>query len=1192
MAQNIFTEQLAEGVITSLNQRSDANLMNNPEKVNEFILYKNGKMPWVKLQSSVNHYGDVADGTAIAQRYVLRSLFTKKHASFIEYQERNQLEAYNYTSDFGYRPLPGINSITVSTLQPLGSLRQAVISYQCWTKGQLENLERLYMRPGFSCLLEWGWSYYLDDNNDLKTLTDGVNYFDASQSEQQIIDKMTSLKKKTNYHYDGMIGFVKNFSWKLRSDGGYDCTTTLISKGELISSMMVNVSSYALDTKTSPMSKFSFKSGASGNNYGMFKFRTLTNTSGYEGKDEDEVLEESSKPNTEEDGDSSKETYASMLNYQYARSILSGIFYELAAFSDIDDNRTGIYYQKFAASNSDFPTDSPIPVLSMKLKNDYGIEISRKEGSVGNYKFGSTDEKKFIYLKDFLRIVNNYGIVHYKGVKSNNSRGIFRINVGNIVCKYHPLVLSSNYDVCFVKPSTLIFDKIGSLASEKTVDGEVQEKINMFSNYLNKDFGPGQDYKIFDYRTDDSHANASHILLNLHYLYSKINDELLKSESDSNKNRGINLSSFMSSILSDVSIKLGGLSDLSMIFDDTNGICKIVDRNLLVEIDKAKKKELDGFKIPIFGEKSIVKNVSVESRIFAEQATMISIAAQLGGGTQYGLDSTVMGIYNDGLTDRFFTVKDHKINLKDKIKAIEDKEKEKNIEFEKMTEAGAKYIDYFLKNLPGASIVGENPGVVLDDSYLNNLLRFVESRNQSNQSAKNSRILPLNLNLTFDGISGFLIGNILNLDNNVIPEPFANSIHTYNGKTGIEDKFGLYKKYVRDIDYYFAVTGIDHSVNTSGWTTGIKTNYVLYNKDDSRIKVGKQYSTKNQVDQVFKGDIVILGFGATTLEEILDKNLNPGKNLKPEDKISDSKIKARILYFAELFRDLSLLDVQSKRKFSKWDIINIIGNSLTETTDLDPLKEQKAFKVTSGGKSVWSGAGWGLIQFDINPLRQPLFGSNGMGKNWDIQNIITNEADGHDVFDWGITDTGYLKQRDKLYTNTNFSTAISVINNFNNLTVYNRGKENFELVNGKFQVKSTAKGKVEFQCPSEPEFLKIVGASNKVYEKYKYIMLDDLGFDDQKLRYFTSSIEYLYMLWAVEKNIYALKKTNIFSKSLPDDKLDFKNSQKDISFTFTGTIGSGVVINEDIRAKNCDKVRDLIKNSKQLDDGDLKFGTL
>ena len=1172
VVQNIFTEALSPILENSLKQRVSANSMDNPDKINDFILYKNGKMPWVKLQSSVNHSGDVADEASIAQRWVLRSLFTNKEASFIEYQQRNDLEAYNYNTEYGYRPLPGIESVSVSTLQPLGSLRQAVINYKCWTKGQLENLERLYMRPGFSCLLEWGWSYYLDNNNNLKTLTDGVDYFDTKQSERDIINKISQIKESTNFHYDGMIGFVKNFSWKLRPDGGYDCSTTLISKGELISSMTANVSSYALDGGSSKMSKLKSKD----NKLGMFTFNTLTNT-GLSKSKENEDLDEVPPLIKESDGSEkkSKANYASMLNYQYSKSILSGIFYELAAFSDITN--TGIGYQKFSATNSDFPPENPITILSMKMANSYGIEISRKEGSIAEFQFGSNTEKKFIYLKDFIRLINNYAIFHYNQKGKNAIEPIFKILSSRIKSKYHPLVISSNYDVCFVKPSNLILDKIANLAestSQQTdqTDQEVKNEIKEFTNYLTANFGPGQDYRINDYGDPNQqykYADSAHILINLHYLYSKINDVLLQNESDSKNDGGINLSSFLSSVLSDISSKLGGLSDLQLIFDDTNGICKIIDRNLLVDLSST---IFSDYKIPIFGEKSIVKNVGVESRIFAEQATMIMIAAQVGGGSQYGFDSTVMGIYDDGLKDRFFTHKDHKLNLKDKKELQQKQEEKREKEFQDMTEAGAKYVDYFLKNLPDDSKT-QRPGVILDDSYLKNMLRFVESRNNSNPSAKNARILPINLGLTFDGISGFLIGNILNLENNVIPEPFANRYHTQK-KQGTDGEAELYKEYIRDIDYYFAITGIDHSIGTSGWLTNLKTNYVLKNKDPRQGKgVGIQFSIKDQLDKVFKGDIVVMKFGAKTLDQIISENLVAGQKLKPEEKITDLQQKARILYFAELFRDLSSLRINN-RGFSKWDIVNIIGNSYTETGGtLDPLKQQVPFKINNGKSFIWSGAGWGLIQFDPNSLRQPLFGSPGIGIDWNIKDKVSK---GHNVFDWTITEKGYLKQRDKLFDYKEFQTVRDVIKNFEDLVVYER--------NG-------VKSPQSFRCPDELKFLNIIGASNKVYNKYKFKLVD-LGFDDQKLRYFTSSIEYLFLLWAVKGNIYNTKKTYDIG-SIPDDNTDYHNSYNNITTTFLGVPGKTLAIrNDDLRSKNCQKVRDLISESSQLDNNKLNFGIL
>ena len=386
----------------------------------------------------------------------------------------------------------------------------------------------------------------------------------------------------------------------------------------------------------------------------------------------------------------------------------------------------------------------------------------------------------------------------------------------------------------------------------------------------------------------------------------------------------------------------------------------------------------------------------------------------------------------------------------------------------------------------------------------------------------------------------------------------------------------LYKEYIRDVDYYFAITGIDHSIGSSGWLTSLKTNYVLHNKDNRQNKKGTQFNIKNQLDSVFNGDIVVMGFGAKTVDQIISENLVAGQKLKPEEKITDLQQKARILYFAELFRDLSSLRINN-RGFSKWDIVNIIGNSYTETGGtLDPLKQQVPFKINNGKSFIWSGAGWGLIQFDPNSLRQPLFGSPGIGIDWNIQDKVSK---GHNVFDWTITEKGYLKQRDKLFDYKEFQTVRDVIKNFQDLVVYER--------NG---VKSSQ----SFRCPDEFTYRKILETSNKVFKKYKNISFTSnaLGFSEEKYRYFTSSIEYLFLLWAVKGNIYNTKKTYDIG-SIPDDNTDYNNSYINITNTFLGIPGKSLAKrNDDLRTKNCQKVRDLISESSQLDGNTLNFGTL
>jgi hypothetical protein len=40
--------------------------------------------------------------------------------------------------------------------------------------------------------------------------------------------------------YDALLGYVKNYNWSARDDGGYDCTTTIISLGEVLESLKCN----------------------------------------------------------------------------------------------------------------------------------------------------------------------------------------------------------------------------------------------------------------------------------------------------------------------------------------------------------------------------------------------------------------------------------------------------------------------------------------------------------------------------------------------------------------------------------------------------------------------------------------------------------------------------------------------------------------------------------------------------------------------------------------------------------------------------------------------------------------------------------------------------------------------------------------------------------------------------------------
>ena len=153
------------------------------------------------------------------------------------------------TSDgYGIVPMPGITNATIRTKSAYGSLREAKINFECHNKRQLEVLEMLYMRPGYMSLVEWGWSPFINNKgniiSDLRLVEDALRLSPSESliytndcTEMMIYNAINRLKEQQSGNYDGFLGFVKNFGFKAREDGGFSCFTEMISMGEVIESL-------------------------------------------------------------------------------------------------------------------------------------------------------------------------------------------------------------------------------------------------------------------------------------------------------------------------------------------------------------------------------------------------------------------------------------------------------------------------------------------------------------------------------------------------------------------------------------------------------------------------------------------------------------------------------------------------------------------------------------------------------------------------------------------------------------------------------------------------------------------------------------------------------------------------------------------------------------------------------------------
>ena len=219
---SIFKGTFKQGVKDQLNARQEA--IN--DRTSQNISYFNSRNAWIRMTSAVNVKGD---NGALAKKYILQGgiLDPNKHLR----SGVGENSAYNNASEtgvqyrLGIRPMPGINNIELKSLSAYGSTREATVNFQCWDIHQLEDLELLYMRPGYSVMLEWGWSPYLANTGNIEYNVEFIDDVLNGGVSKEAIWKKIFDRSTTDGNYDATYGFIKNYSWKARMDGGYDCST-------------------------------------------------------------------------------------------------------------------------------------------------------------------------------------------------------------------------------------------------------------------------------------------------------------------------------------------------------------------------------------------------------------------------------------------------------------------------------------------------------------------------------------------------------------------------------------------------------------------------------------------------------------------------------------------------------------------------------------------------------------------------------------------------------------------------------------------------------------------------------------------------------------------------------------------------------------------------------------------------------
>ncbi len=276
MTGNIIGEEFKEYVLEQIQARqkiygSGLNSSRTPEQIN----YLNNRNVWIKMASSVKVEDDIRitnlnipqtnvnsfKGNNLAQKAILfntvseLSYDNKQNPSYILRQgiATNNSLWNNSTyglggADFGLQPPPGILSAEVNTINR-GSIRKTTVKLKVYNKFQFELIELLYLRIGFTMMLEWGWDKYVNNKtNKVESVGNSLieefwfNQQNDNSTQLQVLKQIELFRERYQGNYDGFFGKVSNYNWTLSSDGSYDISIDLISLGDVIESLQVRIS--------------------------------------------------------------------------------------------------------------------------------------------------------------------------------------------------------------------------------------------------------------------------------------------------------------------------------------------------------------------------------------------------------------------------------------------------------------------------------------------------------------------------------------------------------------------------------------------------------------------------------------------------------------------------------------------------------------------------------------------------------------------------------------------------------------------------------------------------------------------------------------------------------------------------------------------------------------------------------------
>ena len=618
----ILTRQSLHGLKTRSN--SQLNVLSNQNawlKMGSSVKIQSGDKGKQRLKDIGLSNTDEFVGVGLAANAVLFNSLSK-YQSDTGYTQRsgvskstnvwNSSKAYGLGgTDFGPVPPPGLISADIKA-ETRGSIRRCNITLKAFNKFQFELIELLYLRLGFSMLIEWGNNKYFNGPEYVATGDTLMEkyWFNTQQDPfYKVIDKILHEQSVHHANYDGFLGKVVNFDWKFQPDGTYDITIKLVTVGDVIESLKVNLPQ---TTATVGQVNASIQGNVTPVAVGLSSQNSAIITNAGDSMLSYSLYSDVIDSNTGKwDGSSggAKTNYISLL----------GLLGEETDAAAVVDPQQG--------------TQPAIPI----------VPATTQGGNTMKYSF-------FLTLKELLTKIEN---VVLPSINGDKILGINKSN--NQICALYPYQFSLDPRIAFIKPfflSRFSFNSREQFDAGKTEGGESGTGINNYSAWLNRVNNFGQK------DNDALYGSIMNIYLNYDFITN-----ILKSET--NDKGEVFLFKFLQKICTGINDALGGINNIECVLSKDREIT-FIEQNPIPGIETSKNFKgmfnRDPVPFELYGynktdpknqTSNFVRTFGFNTKIGKEIASSITIGATSEGIKTKNYDGTAFSKWNEGLDDRF-----------------------------------------------------------------------------------------------------------------------------------------------------------------------------------------------------------------------------------------------------------------------------------------------------------------------------------------------------------------------------------------------------------------------------------------------------------------------------------------------------------------------------------------------------------